>query len=118
MGEVFIAGLQLSIIGILVVFVALTLVAVVVSNLKYADRFFSARPGHHHQPAAQAAPAAGETATPTDAIPPEVIVAIAAAVAEALGEGTRIRHIRRRQAGTTWQMQGRATIMGSHQVRK
>ncbi len=118
MQEVFIAGLQLSVIGILVVFVALTLVAVVVSNLKYADRFLSSRLASPHQPAARPAPAAGDAPASSDAIPPEVIVVITAAVVEALGEKARVRSVRRRQSGSTWQMQGRATIMGSHQVRK
>ncbi|MDQ1289028.1 MAG: methylmalonyl-CoA carboxyltransferase subunit [Actinomycetota bacterium] len=48
-------------------------------------------------------------------VPPDVVMAISAAVAAYLGERAKVRQIR--LSGTpTWTQQGRASVMGSHTV--
>ena len=67
-------------------------------------------------PAAAPAETAHATETPAkQEIPPEIILAISAAVAAFLGKRASIRQIR--LTGTTpWAQQGRATVQASHTV--
>lgn len=67
-------------------------------------------------PAAAAAESARAKETPAkQEIPPEIILAISAAVAAFLGKRASIRQIR--LTGTTpWAQQGRATVQASHAV--
>jgi methylmalonyl-CoA carboxyltransferase large subunit len=51
---------------------------------------------------------------PTD-LPPDVVLAISAAVAAFLGKRARVRQIHLTE-GATWSQQGRASIMGSHRI--
>jgi Na+-transporting methylmalonyl-CoA/oxaloacetate decarboxylase gamma subunit len=116
--EILGSGVQLASIGILVVFLALTLVLLVINSLKYADRFLTRKPtptqAHRKN---QTEPQGGLVAE--DAISPEVIAVISAAVSVALEKKARIVQIRARSQGDgAWQRQGRATIMASHTVRK
>ncbi len=106
-------SLQLTIIGMGVVFFALTLIIYV---LKLADRLtpwlvkLGGTGKHGH---------AAPVETP-DVLAPEVMAVISAAVAVAIGKRTRIRRIRYRSAqpGAAWSVQGRASIMASHNVKR
>lgn len=112
-------GLQLTIIGMGVVFLALTLI---IYTLKLMDRLTpwlvklggSGEHGHEHT---QQIAAPTET---TGVLAPEVMAAISAAVLVAVGQRARIRRIRYRSAqpATAWSVQGRASIMGSHSVKR
>jgi Na+-transporting methylmalonyl-CoA/oxaloacetate decarboxylase gamma subunit len=109
-------GLQLTIIGMGVVFTALTLIIYV---LKLSDRLSPwlvklGGSGHGH---------GEEAAVPAEtpgALAPEVMAAIAAAVVVAVGKRARIQRIRYRSArpGSAWSVQGRASIMASHNVKR
>lgn len=121
MQEVMISGLQVALIGISVVFVALTLVAFLVGNLDLVDRAFTKKPAVEAAPAASPLPPSRKPqieSPPDGAIPQEVIAVISAAVAVAMGEKARVTHIHRHQPGVTWRVQGRSTIMSSHTVKK
>ncbi len=48
------------------------------------------------------------------ALPPEVVLAISAAVAAYLGKRAKIRQVHLRRPSNTWAQQGRAAIMASH----
>jgi sodium pump decarboxylase gamma subunit len=111
-------GLQLTIIGMGVVFTALTLIIYI---LKLTDRLTPwlekfGGSGHGHGSQTEAA-ASSET---PGALTPEVMAVISAAVIVAIGKRARIRRIRYRstQPGTAWSVQGRATIMASHTVKR
>jgi Na+-transporting methylmalonyl-CoA/oxaloacetate decarboxylase gamma subunit len=95
--------------GILVVFVALVLVVVFITLL---PRMLAPSAGKAGEEAAPA-PAMGE-----DELPEEILVVIAAAVAEAIGKPTRIVQIR----GLTpselgWSLEGRMLHHHSHRIR-
>lgn len=115
--DVLMDGVVLAVIGILVVFVALALVALVVSNLKHVDRW--AGRAFNHQHAAPPPQTSTLTSAPADTLPPELVAVISAAVAVAIDKRVKIKRIRyRRRPAPTWQTQGRATIMASHVVKK
>jgi Na+-transporting methylmalonyl-CoA/oxaloacetate decarboxylase gamma subunit len=114
-------GLQLTIIGMGVVFTALTLIIYV---LKLTDRLtpwlvkLGGAGGHGHTHEHEEKVVA-PTETP-GVLSPEVMTAIAAAVVVAVGKRARIRRIRYRsvQPGSAWSVQGRASIMASHNVKR
>ena len=114
--DVFIFGLQITAIGLTVVFIALALLAWILGFFDKIDAWFSERQ----------AKSAGKSVeaimdTPADeGISPEIIAVISAAVTVATGGRAKIKLVRyRRQAADpTWQMQGRATIMASHAITK
>jgi methylmalonyl-CoA carboxyltransferase large subunit len=56
----------------------------------------------------------GALHVPTD-VPPDVVLAISAAVAAYLGKRAKVRAIHLADSAT-WSQQGRASIMGSHAV--
>jgi Na+-transporting methylmalonyl-CoA/oxaloacetate decarboxylase gamma subunit len=102
---------SLTLVGILIVFGVLTLIAVVVALLKRLDDRWQA-----HE-AAQAEAATGRRPT----IDATTLVLISAAAAVAVGGRFRVRRIRRllspRQKRTPWSAQGRLTLHGTHAVR-
>ena len=112
--EVFKIGLQITVVGLVVVFVALALLAWMLSYFDKIDNWVTNR-GTKTQ-AKTVEPEAKETID--KGISPEIIAVISAAVAEAIGGKTRIKHVRyrRQTADPTWQAQGRATIMASHTI--
>lgn len=121
MQEVMISGLEIALIGISVVFVALALVAFLVSNLDLIDRAFTRKPAAKTTPAAAHQPPRPQVESDSSlngAVSQEVIAVISAAVAVALGDKARITYIQRRQPGAMWRIQGRSTIMASHNVKK
>ncbi len=109
--EELIYGLQLTAIGMGVVFLALSVVSIIISLF---DRF-----GREKQPVAEQSQAGAVVEEPqTDVILPEVIAAISAAVAVAVGKKARVTHIRQSVPSVAWQRQGRATIMASHVTKR
>lgn len=112
-------GLQLTIIGMGVVFTALTLIIYVLKLTDHLTPWLIKLAGsgvHGHGHTEQiAAPAQTD-----DMLAPEVMAAISAAVLVAVGQRARIRRIRYRSAqpATAWSVQGRASIMGSHSVKR
>lgn len=121
MQAVIISGLEIAVIGISVVFVALALVAFLVSNLDWIDRVLAGKPTVEAAPAVAEQPQVPQIepkASLEDGIPQEIIAVISAAVAVALGEKVRVTHIQRHQPGATWRVQGRSNIMSSHAVKK
>lgn len=110
-------GLQLTIIGMGVVFFALTLI---IYTLKLTERLMpwleklgGSEHGHGHQ---EATAASAET---PGVLAPEVMAAISAAVIATVGKRARIRRVRYRSVspGSAWSVQGRASIMASHSVK-
>lgn len=99
--------------GMLVVFVALTLVAGAVSLFRFLEQSRSGPGGRVDEPAPGGAPAVEA------GIPPEVVAAISAAVCASLGARTRVHRIRYRRGSpeATWSRQGRISIMASHRIR-
>ena len=112
--EVFKIGLQITVVGLVVVFVALALLAWMLSYFDKIDTWVTQRGTKSHDKAVESV----TDETIDKGISPEIIAVISAAVAEAIGGKTRIKHVRyRRQvADPTWQTQGRATIMASHTI--
>jgi len=96
-------ALEVSLVGLAVVFGALVLIGLVISLLaRLGD-------GEKHEDDQQA-PAG---------IPPEIIAAISAAVTMALGPGVRIKRVRYGVSESeTWSQQGRVIVMASHETRE
>lgn len=101
-------SVKLTFLGMGIVFVALSLVAMAVTLFTWLET---------RRTAPSAAPAAMPTVEP--GIPPEVVAAISAAVCASLGERTRVHRIRYRKGSpeATWARQGRISIMASHRIR-
>ena len=101
----------LSLVGILIVFGVLSLIAVVVALLKKLDDRWQARE-------AEQAESATEKEPTIDAM---TLVLVSAAAAVAVGGRFRVRRIRRllspRQKRTPWSAQGRLILHGTHGVR-
>jgi Na+-transporting methylmalonyl-CoA/oxaloacetate decarboxylase gamma subunit len=120
-------GLELTATGILVVFTALILVAVVVGLFKQLDRPKPVKDSRPSQESMPSVPVSNTTQQDHGApaleggISPEVAAVIMAAVAEATTQKIRIHRIRYRSgvnansvAETSWSRQGRVSIMTSH----
>ena len=114
--DIFIFGVEITVVGLTVVFIALALLAWMLSYFDRIDAWVTKRKTKSQDQTA-------ETATEKsvdEGISPEIIAAISAAVAVAIGRKVKIKHVRyRRQAANpTWQTQGRATIMASHTINR
>lgn len=106
-------GAQLTVTGMAVVFTGLFLLFILMTISQHLHQWASANkhpPVPHHSPSPPS----------PDTIPPEVVVAIAAAATSTLGKPVRVKRIRYRTAPTetAWSKQGRITIMGSHTTRR
>jgi len=105
-------GLDIALVGFAVVFVALSVVALLVSLVRRIDDRWRASED------ARAAAAVTRPATIDDT----TLVVLAATVATVVGGRHRIRSIRRilsprdRHTSSTWTHQGRAVLLGSHTV--
>lgn len=103
-------GLRVTIVGLGVVFLALSTVFVTLTLfIRLEQRFISKRMDN--------LPTPEHTSPATDeAIPPEIIAAIAAAATVAIGKKVRLKRVRYHAAkpATTWSTQGRVSIMASH----
>jgi Na+-transporting methylmalonyl-CoA/oxaloacetate decarboxylase gamma subunit len=106
-------GAQLTVTGMAVVFTGLFLLFILMTISQRLHQWAST-----NSPPAVSHPVPS-TLSP-DTIPPEVVVAIAAAAASTLGKPVRVKRIRYRTgpAETVWSKQGRITIMGSHTTRR
>ena len=102
----------LALVGILIVFGVLTLIASVVAVLKRLDDRWLDHEERHAAAAVDKEPTIDNT----------TLVLIAAAAATAVGGRFRVRRIRRllspRQKRTPWSAQGRLILQGSHTVRR
>jgi len=99
------AALEISAIGITIVFASLVLVSLALTLI---NRLLRPR-----ETAAPATDAAGPS------IPADIVVVLAAAATTALGRRVRVAHVRYHSAApdTEWSHQGRISVMGSHRVR-
>jgi len=102
----------LALVGILIVFGVLALIASVVAVLKRLDDRWLDHEARHAEAAVDKEPTIDNT----------TLVLIAAAAATAVGGRFRVRRIRRllspRQKRTPWSAQGRLILQGSHTVRR
>lgn len=100
--------------GLIVVFLALSLVASTVALFSYLETRHADR-----KKASQAEAEVEAAAVAEPGISPEVVAAISAALSASLGHKTRIHRIRYRRASpeNTWSRQGRISIMASHRTR-
>ncbi len=108
----FIDALQLSAVGIAVVFAAL----VAMQGLLVLLRRFSLTPA----PVAEKTPTIQSPATQPTGIPPEIVAVISAAVVASLGTGARVTRIRiaAPSAGSAWSETGRREVQTSHHPRR
>ncbi len=107
-------GLALTVVGIAVVFLALTLLMLMIVGFNRILARGGAKAGAVS--AAGAAVAADLPAVGDVAVSPQVVAVISAAVAAALGPGARVHRVRFVGPGERgqWAASGRAGIMGSH----
>ena len=103
-------ALTLALVGIVVVFAVLSLIAGVVALIRRIDDDWQAREQRHDHAALERDPVLDETTA----------VIIAAACATVIAGRFRVRRIRRllspRQKRTPWSAQGRLILQGSHDV--
>lgn len=112
--DTLIFGLQMALVGMVVVFVALVAITLLVNYFDRVDHWI-------HRTKPEAVPVVEEVppalAEPVgDGLAPEIIAAVSVAVNEAITKKVVIRRIRyrRQPASAAWQVQGRATIMARH----
>lgn len=126
MNELLIFGAEITVIGLMVVFSALilvTLMLVVLDRLKpwleRLEKVVLHAHSHDYPEAATAEPVATPAEEmPADAVSPEIVVAISAAVALALGSQVRIKRIRYRagQPDMTWSVHGRSRALSNRRI--
>lgn len=117
MGEALGIALQLTIVGMSVVFLALTLLVLLLTLFKRLDAQLSRPKEVIDQIDVAKTPSIPVS---TEELAPELLAAISAAVAVATTKKIRITRIRYRgeRPEPAWSRQGRTAIMGSHQVRR
>lgn len=102
----------LSVVGLLVVFAVLALIAAVVSLFKRVDDRWKAHEARLAETAVQRTPTIDDT----------TLLLITAAAATVVAGRFRVRRIRRllpiRTKRTPWSAQGRLTLMGSHSINR
>ena len=103
---------SLTVVGILIVFGVLALIASVVAVLKRLDDRWQDHEARQRDAAGDKEPTIDDT----------TLVLISAAAAVAVGGRFRVRRIRRllspRQKRTPWSAQGRLILQGSHAVKR
>lgn len=105
-------GLDLTVAGVVIVFAVLVIVAAMVAALRRLDDRWRAEEARSEERATTKPPTIDATTT----------AILAAAVATFLSGRHRIRSIRRihsardRLTASTWSLQGRAVLMGSHVI--
>lgn len=117
MGEALGIALQLTIVGMAVVFLALTLLVLLLTLFKRLDARLSRPKEVINQMDLDKVPTMPVS---TEELAPELVAAISAAAAIATTRKIRITRIRYRgeRPEPAWSRQGRTAIMGSHQVRR
>jgi sodium pump decarboxylase gamma subunit len=113
-----IQGVQIAVVGMGVVFIALTGISIILSYFYLLDQIVDrgkAKKPEVSQKTSEPTPAL----SPAGEISPQLIAVISAAVAVAIEQKVQIKHIRYRRgpADQTWAVQGRATVMGSHAIK-
>ncbi|MCC5876444.1 MAG: OadG family protein [Candidatus Sumerlaeia bacterium] len=112
-------GIQLTIVGMLVVFIALLAILGLLTALK---KICSPNRSADMTPAAESKSGQGSPAvtSPVEGIDPQIMAAIIASVAVAVGQPARIRSVRliRNEPGSAWSGRGRTSIQSSHRMRK
>ncbi len=126
--ELLVQGLQLTLVGVTVVFFGLLLLVGVISLFRYIEQpkdksQLESTPAASALPIPPAASAADEVArqisAATDAgVSPALVVVLAAAAHEMLGQPVRITRVRYRAGlgDQGWAQLGRVGIMAGHQV--
>lgn len=106
-------GLALTVVGMGVVFVSLTILMLMIGAMNKA---LALREGKPAAGAAEATGAPAAAAGPAGGVSPRVAAVIGAAVAAALGTGARVHRVRFVEQGGRgqWTVLGRAGIAGSH----
>jgi Na+-transporting methylmalonyl-CoA/oxaloacetate decarboxylase gamma subunit len=117
-----IEGGFLLVIGMGVVFSALTIITIILSYFDMIERVIKITPhGQQHHPPKAEKKEVSESVTQAveEGISPQTIVAISAAIAVAIDKKIVIRRVRYRRepAQPTWATQGRATVMASRMVK-
>jgi Na+-transporting methylmalonyl-CoA/oxaloacetate decarboxylase gamma subunit len=119
MDQTLIFAFQLTVLGIGVVFFALTAIMYTIKALDLLRPFLEQFQSTHGHAAHDAAPASAQEAPTPGDVTPEVVAIIGAAVTMTMGKRARVTRISRPATrGTAWASQGRVTIMGSHTVRR
>ncbi|MDM8528069.1 OadG family protein [Anaerolineales bacterium HSG24] len=108
-------GLKITLIGMSVVFFALAVITVILSNFDRLDQMITIAP-HVHAPPKREGDSIIISDEDDEVISPEIVAVISAAISVAIDKKVRIKRIRYRHKITdNWQAQGRTDIMGSHQ---
>lgn len=115
-------GLPLAVMGMAVVFVALSLVSLFIALLprliELLDRLHPVA-DERGEPVSGGSSAAAVAAMSEDEVPEEIVVVITAAVAEMMGRPHRVVHIRGLTAEELgWSLEGRMQLHTSHQVHR
>lgn len=113
MSDALSTGLQMTAVGVTIVFASLMLVSLTLTAM---NRGFAAL----ERRAERAAEAEQAAAPPTDGLTPQTLAVIVAAATLAIGRPIRVERVRYREGAPAlqWSRQGRATILGSHRVRR
>lgn len=105
-------ALELTVVGLAIVFVALTTICLVVVVMRRLDGGWKRREEVVAEKAIERAPTIDDT----------TLVILSAAVATVIEGRFRIRRVRRilpfSRQGSAWSQQGRAVLQGSHAVRR
>ncbi|OQY27555.1 MAG: hypothetical protein B6244_10265 [Candidatus Cloacimonetes bacterium 4572_55] len=107
-GNVILYSMKVSVIGFLVVFLALIIVALMIRVLASVDFQEEKKPKPHSEN--KLMPMSNR-----EEISPEIIAIISAAVTVAIDKKYKVRRIRlhKRGRGQSWSMQGQMSVMGS-----
>lgn len=118
MSEALSIGLQMTAVGITIVFSSLIVVSLALTAMNTGFAALERRTAESERRAAEAErDAAPETA---GGLRPQTLAVIVAAASLAIGRPIRVERVRYREGAPAahWSRQGRATIMGSHRVRR
>lgn len=117
-GDPLVLGLQITVTGVSVVFIALTLVALALGALRGIDAPLARmRQGRAAAPPREGVRHAAEV--PPDQLTPELVAVLVAAATEALDQPVRVTRVRYhgQPPASAWSRQGRIAVMASRQRR-
>lgn len=112
-------GLQLTAVGITIVFCALIVVSLALAAMNAGFAAYERRTADKER-RAEAERMRGAAAPLAEGMTPQTLAVIVAAATLAIGRPIRVERVRYREGAPAlqWSRQGRATIMGSHRVRR
>jgi Na+-transporting methylmalonyl-CoA/oxaloacetate decarboxylase gamma subunit len=125
--EAFREGLELTVVGLFIVFFALVVIGalLVILNRPSEEELDQERAERKRQRKAAAAPAPAPVAGQSvkgKAVDPRTVAILTAAAYAALGKPVRVRQVQRighvRRGGEAWARQGRREIQSSHNLAK